>query len=97
MEGFLVVIDPGFDRELKQLQRAGHQDTVDQILAVLPRLVEDPVTRRPGLDARTMGVFRREKLRLKVGDLYIFYEVDREERTAIVTTVSRGGQRWRRS
>ena len=92
-----MVIDPGFDRELRRLQRVGHQDIVDQILAVLPHLVEDPLTRRPGLDARKMGVFRRQKFRLKVGGYHIFYEVDREERTAIVTTLRLGGRRRRRS
>ncbi len=90
-----MVIDPAFDRELKRLQRAGHQEAVDQILAVLPRLVEDPATQRPGLNARRIGVFRRQRHRLKVGDYYVFYEVDREERTAIVTTVRRRGRSWR--
>ena len=93
MAGFLVVIDPGFDRDLGRLQRAGHQGAVDEILSVLPRLVEDPVTQRPDLDVRRTGVFRREGYRVRVGDYDVLYAVDREHRTAIVTTVRRAKSR----
>ena len=95
MAGFLVVIDPGFDRDLWRLRRGGGRDAVDRVLAVLPRLVEDPVTRRPGFDTRRIGLLPGHAYRLRVGDCRVLYEVDREERTVLVSTVYRVGRRWR--
>jgi mRNA-degrading endonuclease RelE of RelBE toxin-antitoxin system len=89
MTGFLVAIDPEFGAEIARIQRAGHRAAADRILGALKRLVEDPVTRRPGADIRRIGRFWGHEYRLRVGDYYVIFEVDIRERTVIVTTLFR--------
>jgi len=83
--GFTLIIDPGFDRDLRRIEKTGRKDVVDRIRAALRLLLEDPITPRSGVDViRLKGTVGR--FRLRVGRYRVLYEVDLVSKTVIVTT-----------
>lgn len=85
MAGFALIIDPGFDRDLRRIEKAGRNDIVERIRAALRGLREDPLTPRSGVDiVRLKGTSGR--FRLRVGQYRVLYEVDLVSRRIIVTT-----------
>jgi len=83
--GFTLIIDPGFDRDLRRIEKAGRRDVVERIQAGLILLREDPSTPRPGVDVIRLKA-AAGRYRLRIGQYRILYEVDFKSRTIVVTT-----------
>ena len=80
-----------FLRELRALRRSGQVALLERIGRVLHRLEDDPYRPRPGVDIKRLRVTGEGVFRVRVGDYRILYEVERERRIIVVTSLFHRG------
>ena len=82
-----------FAGDLKRIARAGHQDTVRKLRAVVhPQLQRHP---HFGPHIRRLKSYLPETWRYRIGAWRFFYEIDDDERTVFMITAAHRGSAYK--
>lgn len=81
-----------FERDLRQLTRAGRADIVHRLRSVVyPQLVHHP---HYGNHIRKLQGYTPETWRYRIGDWRFFYEIDDEEKVIFMTAAAHRGSAY---
>jgi mRNA interferase RelE/StbE len=78
-----VLIDQRVERDLENVP----DHIVERFIQLLDEFEKDPLSRRPGFDAKHLKGLPRNLFRLRIGNYRVLYSLDKENKQVKITMI----------